>query len=719
MIRSIRETGGAQPPPGDAEAHRLDVLRSYALLDTPPERSFDDLARLAALVCGTRSAVVTLIDEHRQWFKARHEFSLSETERAVAFCSHTIEQTEPLLIVDATKDPRFANNPLVTADGGLRFYAGVPLRTAQGEAMGALAVLDRVPRTLSDDQVEMLKLLGGQAMALMDLHRERTRRAMQEHDLRSAHETLDFHIINSPLAVIEWDRDFRVVRWSPRAQEMFGWREDEVLGCHPTEWSSQWSFVHIDDAEAVDAKMKDLLQGLLPRNISVNRNLTRDSEVVHCEWYNSVRLDETGGLNSIFSLVHDVSERSRLDAQLAQREQQLHRAQKLEAVGQLTGGIAHDFGNLLTVILCNAELLHDELGDNDRLRRLAGMITTAGRRGSELTHRLLAFAGQQMLEPRPVNLGSQIASMHGMLRRTLGEHISIELRGGAGQWSALIDPGQFESALLNLCLNSRDVMTDTGVLTISSGNVVVGPTHAAVQEGLAPGEYVLVAVTDTGAGIADEVLPHVFEPFFTTKPQGKGTGLGLSMVHGFASQSGGHVLIRSQPGHGTTVEMYLPRAASQAGADAGQAMEALPGGAETVLLVEDDELVRRFAMSQLVSLGYRVFQAGDGPEALQLLARHPDIELLFTDVVMPGGMNGRQLAEKALARRPGLKVLYTSGYSADVLVHDGRVAPGVTLLAKPYGRQELAQKVRMTLDARQPAAPADGTGRDAKTAHYR
>ena len=694
MNRTIGETGRPPAPPSDAEARRLAALHAYELLDTPPERAFDDLARLAALVCGTPSAVISLIDERRQWFKARHGFSLQETERAVAFCSHTIEQTEPLLVADATKDPRFAENPLVL--DGLRFYAGVPLRTAQGHAMGALAALDRVPRTISERQLEMLRILGDQAMALMDLHRERVQRGQQAHALRSAHETLNFHVSNSPLGVIEWDKEFRVVRWSPRAQAMFGWREAEVLGRHP----GDWRFVHVDDAKSVNARMNDLLQGVLPRNVSVNRNLTRDGEVVHCEWYNSVRINEDGALSSIFSLVHDVSERSRLDLRLLEREQQLHRAQKLEAVGQLTGGIAHDFGNLLTVILCNAELLHDELGDNDRLRRLAGMITTAGRRGSELTHRLLAFARRQVLEPRAVNLGTQIASMHGMLRRTLGEHITVELRGGDGQWSALIDPGQFENALLNLCLNARDAMPDGGVLTISSGNVSVDSGHAAAQEGLAPGDYLLVSVTDTGAGIGEDVLPHIFEPFFTTKSQGKGTGLGLSMVHGFVSQSEGHVSVCSQPGHGTTIEMYLPRAVAHAGPDTDDPVFSLPSGSETVLLVEDDELVRKFAMSQLVSLGYRVFQAGDGPEALQLLARHGDIDLLFTDVVMPGGMNGRQLAETALARRPGLKVLYTSGYSADVLVHDGKVDRGLTLLAKPYGRQDLARKVRMTLDAR-------------------
>ncbi len=695
MKRTIADPGQPQPPPSDAETHRLRDLQSYELLDTPPEKSFDELAQLAARVCGTPSAVITLIDEHRQWFKARHAFSPRETERAVALCNHAIEQTEPLLIIDATKDPRFADNPLVTAQDGIRFYAGIALRTEQGAAIGALAVIDRVPRTITDEQLEMLRLLGGQAMALMDLHRERTRREQQEHALQAAHETLNFHISNSPLGVIEWDMNFRVIRWSPRAQEMFGWREAEVLGRHP----GDWRFVHADDGKVVAAKMNDLLQGLLPRNVSVNGNLTRDGEVLHCEWYNSVRHDEAGGLNSIFSLVHDITERSQLDTRLAEREHQLQRAQKLEAVGQLTGGIAHDFGNLLTVILCNAELLHDELGDNDRLRRLAGMITTAGRRGSELTHRLLAFARRQVLEPRTVNLGSHMASMLGMLRRTLSEDITIELRGGAGQWSALVDPGQFENALLNLCLNARDAMAEGGVLTISSGNVVVTSAHAAAQEGLTPGEYVVVCVNDTGAGIEEEVLPHVFEPFYTTKAQGKGTGLGLSMVHGFVSQSGGHVSVRSQPGHGTTVEMYLPKAVAQAGAVIDSLSEPLPRGAETVLLVEDDELVRKFAMSQLVSLGYRVFQAGDGPEALQLLARHRDVDLLFTDVVMPGGLNGRQLAEKALARRPDLKVLYTSGYSADLLVHDGAVAPGLTLLAKPYGRQDLARKVRMTLDA--------------------
>jgi PAS domain S-box-containing protein len=377
----------------------------------------------------------------------------------------------------------------------------------------------------------------------------------------------------------------------------------------------------------------------------------------------------------------------------------LEQTQRLESVGQLTGGVAHDFNNLLTVIIGNAELLKEMLGHDPRLTGTADLIVSAAQRGAALTHRLLAFARRQPLEPRTLDVNDLIASIDPLLRRTLGEHIDIEFIEGGGIWRALADPAQLENALLNLALNARDAMAEGGRLTIETANVALNDEYVTLYPELAAGDYVQIAVTDTGSGIAPDQIARVFEPFYTTKEAGKGTGLGLSMVYGFVKQSGGHVNIYSEPGHGTTVKMYLPRAHGPSSAEAAPAERAALGGCETILLVEDDDLVREYASAQLADLGYRVLVAADGPSALALLERNPDIDLLFTDVIMPGGMSGRDLADVVQRERNHIRVLYTSGYTEDAIVHQGRLDPGVRLLNKPYRRAELAASVRRTLDA--------------------
>ena len=388
----------------------------------------------------------------------------------------------------------------------------------------------------------------------------------------------------------------------------------------------------------------------------------------------------------------DISERLQLEGNLRQ-------SQRLEALGQLTGGIAHDFNNLLTVILGNAEILSDGLKPGSEYHQLAEMILGAALRGSELTARLLAFARRQALDPQAVDINRLIVNLEPLLRRTLGEHVEIELVRGAGLWPALIDAGQLEDAVLNLCLNARDAMPGGGRLTIETANTRLDRDYAARHPSVEAGQYVLVAVSDTGTGIAPEDLERVFEPFFSTKEKGKGTGLGLSMVYGFIKQSGGHVNIYSEPGQGTTLRMYLPRAYGAAAAQEAETEERRSvGGREKVLLVEDDELVRRYAVRELAALGYVVLEAANGPRALEVFAAHPDIDLLFTDVVMPGGLSGRELADRVRVSRPDLRVLFTSGYTENAIVHHGRLDPGVHLLAKPYRRAELARAVRRALN---------------------
>jgi PAS domain S-box-containing protein len=389
----------------------------------------------------------------------------------------------------------------------------------------------------------------------------------------------------------------------------------------------------------------------------------------------------------------DVSERREL-------EDRLRQSQKLEVIGQLTGGVAHDFNNLLTVILGSAEMLSAQLTDQARLRAFTDMIITAAENGAALTNSLLAFARRQALEPQPIDLNKLTDRMHALLHHTLGEDIAIQVRAAEGLWITELDPGQMENALLNLAINSRDAMPAGGRLTISTANASLDAEQAAAQHNVTPGQYVTIAVSDTGVGMAPDVVERAFDPFFTTKSGSGGSGLGLSMVYGFVKQSGGHARILSKPGEGTTVQLYFPRAAHVQESPGPEI--AAPGqvsGTEHILVVEDYEPLRQNLVRQLTELGYQVSTAGDGASALRVLQSNVAIALLLTDVVIPGGMNGRELADSATKLYPGLKVLFTSGYSENAIMRQGRLEPGMHLLGKPYRQQELALKVRRVLDA--------------------
>jgi two-component system, NtrC family, sensor kinase len=386
-------------------------------------------------------------------------------------------------------------------------------------------------------------------------------------------------------------------------------------------------------------------------------------------------------------------------------EHALRQAQKMEAVGRLTGGIAHDFNNLLTAVIGNMDLALRRLGTNDsRVERSLASAKEAAQRAAALISRLLAFSRQQPHEVKLTDINRLVRDMSELLNSTLGEAVTIETVLGAGVWRVAIDPNELESALLNLAVNSRDAMANGGRLTIETSNAYLDEDYIAKESAeLPPGQYVLIAVSDTGSGMSPDVIEQAFEPFFTTKPKGIGTGLGLSMVYGFVKQSAGHVKIYSEVGHGTTVKMYFPRVLEQresAPAPAAAARgEAVPraSGQETVLLVEDDDTVNRFAAEVLQDLGYVVVAAPDGPRALALM-ENKDIDLLFTDVVLPSGMNGRELALLVVKRKPEIKVLFATGYTRNAIIHHGRLDPGVDVLMKPYTYEVLARKIRAVLD---------------------
>ena len=396
----------------------------------------------------------------------------------------------------------------------------------------------------------------------------------------------------------------------------------------------------------------------------------------------------------------DITQRLRTEAGLQQ-------AQKMESIGQLTGGVAHDFNNLLQVIIGNIEFLLQAVKDTPAMLTRAKSAQLAAHRGAQLTRQLLAFARRQPLNPVPVNPGRLIQGMTELLRRTLGEEIQIETIIAGGLWNTLVDPTQLESAVLNLAINARDAMPSGGKLTIEVGNAFLDDAYAAEHAEVAAGQYVMLAVTDTGTGMAPDVVARAFEPFFTTKPEGEGTGLGLSMVYGLVKQSNGHVKIYSEIGHGTTMKLYLPRERrDEVEADSSRGQAAM-GGNERILVVEDDAAVRQTAVDMLRRLGYQVSTAEGAEQALALLRDGMKVDMLFTDVVMPGAIGSRDLARQAVALLPGLFVLYTSGYTENAIIHHGRLDPGVHLLSKPYGIEELGRKLRLVFAG----APGDATAK--------
>nr|WP_294513258.1 ATP-binding protein [uncultured Rhodopila sp.] len=395
-------------------------------------------------------------------------------------------------------------------------------------------------------------------------------------------------------------------------------------------------------------------------------------------------------------------------ARRAQAEESLRQSQKMEAIGHLTGGVAHDFNNLLTVIGGGVETLQRLLaaspppGDDTKIKRALSMIAQGAERAATLTHRLLAFARRQTLDPKPLDANKLVAGMSELLRRTLGESVALETVLAGGLWRTIADANQLENVLLNLAVNARDAMPQGGRLTIETANTYLDDAYAAEHEDVDPGQYVMVAVSDTGIGMDRDTLSRVFEPFFTTKDVGQGTGLGLSQVYGFIKQSNGHVKLYSEPGQGTAVKLYLPRLTADRPDEAVAVAEeevVAPGRGETILVVEDEAAVREHAVTSLRELGYRVLSAGDAAAALRILARNQTIDLLFTDIGLPGGMTGRQLADAARARRPDLRVVYTTGYARNATLHGGVLDLGMELLPKPFGYAALASKIRAILDA--------------------
>ena len=577
-------------------------------------------------------------------------------------------------------------------------YVGKNLLDADGERIGTMFILYRKPLAQRTLAVAMLRMFAARVAAEIVRQRDESRLRDQVLLLDQARDAIFVRTL-----------DDRITYWNQGAQRLYGWMASEVLG----------------------RSVRDLKVADLPQFLEATQCLQRDGEwfgeleertkddrrvVVECRW--SLLQGDGGAPLRVLAINTDITERKRTEKRLAESEVRAAHAQRMESIGQLTGGIAHDFNNLLTVIIGNSAELSEELRERPRLAEMAHMVATAGQRAAELTNRLLAFARRQALEPKRIEPPGVIEGMLAMLRRTLGENIEIKAITHPATWPVYIDPGQLELAILNLCINARDAMPEGGKLMIETANLTLDQEYAAADFEVTPGEYVMVAITDTGGGIPPGQLARVFDPFFTTKPSGKGTGLGLSMVYGFTKQSGGSVRIYSEVAVGTTVKLYLPRLRAEAAAARPRGPsppQPEPRGSAIILLVEDDALVRSHAARLLEDLGYRVIAAADGPEALAIAGGDRRIDLLFTDVMMPGGMNGPQLAEAVGRLRPNIAVLYTSGYTENAVVHHRRVDAGRPLLHKPYDRRALAEKIRHALLGRDildaaPPRPGEPTG---------
>jgi PAS domain S-box-containing protein len=488
--------------------------------------------------------------------------------------------------------------------------------------------------------------------------------------------------------VIMIDGQGLIQMFNPACEKLFGYEAAEVIGQNvsilmPRPYREEHQ-TYLENFHRTGEK----------KIIGIGREVTgqrKDGSIFPMDL--SVGEAKHGDGESIFvGIIHDLTERKQTEAQLIQ-------AQKMETVGQLSGGIAHDFNNLLTVVVGNAEVLSESLRARPDLQHLADSIVAAGERGAELTQRLLAFSRRQTLQPADIDCNALVRGMEKLLRRMLPEAISVKTILNADVWTAYADPGQLENAILNLAINARDAMPDGGTLTVTTANVPLDERYRDLHPEVNPGEYVMVSVTDDGSGMPKEVLDHVFEPFFTTKEVGKGSGLGLSMVYGFVKQSNGHVAIYSEPALGTTVRIYLPAVATSADKSPTlvPAETVAETGKESVLVAEDDPFVRSYAVTCLSSLGYKVIEAIDGREALHKLTEGAEADILFTDVVMPGGINGWELAERARQIRPGLKVLLTSGYALETLAERGRLPKGAVILNKPYRKAELARRLREAL----------------------
>ena len=655
----------------------------------------------------------------------REAFSRFPNPRNTAVFAPTFEGTGVVRSDDIRVDPRYGKNaPYYGMPEGhlpVCSYLAVPVISRSGEVIGGLFFGHSQPGVFTERAEHILVGIASQAAVAIDnarlyeeSQRELSARRKAEQQLQALNESLEQrieertrevrdvfaklneserqfrHLVDSvaDYAIFMLDTEGIVSSWNLGAERTKGYAAEEIIGKHFSQFYTK---------EDRQSGVPELALGAARRTGRFEMEGWRVRKGGQRFWasviINAVH-DEHGNLLGFAKVTRDLTEKQAI-------EDQLRQMQKMEAIGQLTGGIAHDFNNMLTVISGNIETLQRRLErDDPGAHRLIAAALRGVERATTLTHRLLAYARRQPLDPRPIELNRLIIGMSDLLTRTLGENIKVESVLSGGLWQVSVDPNQVENAVLNLALNARDAMPGGGNLTIETANTYLDEAYARAHTEVTAGQYVMLAVSDTGVGVTSDVVEKAFEPFFTTKQIGEGTGLGLSQVYGFVKQSGGHVKIYSEPGEGTTARIYFPRAnMSAATLEEPRRQARIPDleGTETILVVEDDPDVRTYTTEILRELGYRVLEAHEGDTALTVLATEPEIKLLFTDIGLPGPFNGRQLAEEARKRRADLKILFTTGYAQNAIIHHGRLDPGVQLIVKPFSFTGLAAKIRRIL----------------------
>ncbi|HXV44800.1 MAG TPA: ATP-binding protein, partial [Anaerolineae bacterium] len=582
---------------------------------------------------------------------------------------------------------------------GIGIQSGIiiPLRYKR-QAIGAWSIGSRQRGAYTPDDLEIAQDIADQlanaienARLYKQARQEITERKQAEVALRASEERFR-QVISS---ISDWIYTTRINEDGSRVNLYLSSHVETLTGYPYEKFMADWNFwpsgvVHPDDRAAAAEQSARLAVG---QSSEMEYRLIRaDGEIIWVR--DSARVESEGDkAKIIYGVVSDITQRKQL-------EEQFHQSQKMEAIGRLAGGVAHDFNNLLTVINGYSELLlYRHLDGTSPLRRYIEEIKKAGERAASLTGQLLAFSRKQVLQPQIIDLNTVVADIDKMLRRLIGEDIDLVTAPGAESGSVKADPGQIEQVIMNLVVNARDAMPHGGNLTVGTANVTLDETYTRGIVGLEPGPHVVLMVKDTGSGMDPEILSHIFEPFFTTKEKQKGTGLGLATVYGIVTQSGGYIDVSSKVGAGTTFKVYLPQVDQQVELSKPEQSTEAPHGQETILLVEDEDLVRDLTRTVLLEHGYRVLEASGGSQALSISEQYQNpIDLLATDVVMPH-MSGRELAERLLLLRPDIKILYMSGYTDDIIVHHGLADPSITFLQKPFTPAELAHKVREVLDS--------------------
>ncbi|MEO1190831.1 MAG: GAF domain-containing protein [Pseudomonadota bacterium] len=681
----------------ERERERLEALRRFRILDTPAEAAFDQITRAVARKLDVPMALVSLVDEERQWFKSCRGLEARETPREQAFCAHALERSRALVVPDAAQDPRFQDNPLVTGPLGVRSYCGAPLRLPNGLVLGTLCVIDKEPRTFSESEIAFLEDMAPVVVSMMEFRLAAQQEISREsaaaqsaqrgllqrsQALADAEERFGDLAANLPGLVyrlrMEPDGRHRLLFISKSVERLLGL-----------------------DAASVIAN-PDLFFGALHPEDSAScfASLTAIAETGATQPWQG-RLMGAGGVYGWFR--GSATPRQMDDGSLVMNgilleiteqvraEEGLRQAQKLQAIGQLTSGIAHDFNNLLAVVQGNAELLGDRVGED---HPAVGAILRVATRGAELTERLLAFSRQQSLSPQAVDLGLLVSDVAGLLRRTLGRRVQVETTAVPDLWLASADPGQMENALVNLALNARDAMPNGGVIEISCTNLSISDAQAERSGASAGGDYVVLRVRDEGQGMSAAVQARAFEPFFTTKESGSGSGLGLSMVYGFVRQSGGQVLIESASGQGTAISIWLPRArAPEENAADDEAGVDLRGKGERVLVIDDNEDVAVLVTRLLEDLGYVPVTLPDAQSALRRLAQDP-FDLVLCDLQLPG-TGGKTFLDLARGLDPDLRLVFMSGDASDSVMPQRDADGG--LLMKPFSKVTLGRVVQAAL----------------------